>query len=325
MVLMAAAALAWAVPATPRLDPRELQPGEFAWYPQAAPSGPLLMVVSIPEQRANLYRNGVRIATSTVSTGKAGNETPPGVYSVLQKRKEHYSSIYDNAPMPFMQRLTWGGIALHAGRLPGYPASHGCIRLPLEFARRLFEVSALGMTVIVSDEKASPPEWVHPGWLAPPMAPPMAAPAPASPATPATGDEEFAWNPDAAPEGPLTILVSTADRSLRVLRNGIEIGNTHIHLDGPAPAGTLLLHLQEGVAAEESRFVAGRPRLRWLQVPLGADAGPPEAADALYRGLRISPRFARLLYDSLAPGTTVLVTDMPAGPIAPMADVLDTQ
>ncbi|HEY0310082.1 MAG TPA: L,D-transpeptidase family protein, partial [Luteimonas sp.] len=115
-----------------------LRAGESTWTPQMAPSGPVLVVVSLPAQRAWVYRNGVRIGTSTVSTGRKGHETPVGVYTILQKAREHYSNLYDSAPMPFMQRLTWDGVALHAGHLPGYPASHGCIRLPPDFAERLF-------------------------------------------------------------------------------------------------------------------------------------------------------------------------------------------
>ncbi len=112
-----------------------LAQGEFIWLGDVARSGPLLMVVSIDEQRAYVYRNGVLTGVTTVSTGKKGHETPTGVFTILQKNKDHFSNIYNNAPMPYMQRLTWGGIALHAGGLPGYPASHGCIRLPSEFAR----------------------------------------------------------------------------------------------------------------------------------------------------------------------------------------------
>lgn len=302
-------------------DPQRLEPGAFAWHPEAAPSGPLLMVVSIPEQRAYLYRNGVRIAVSTVSTGKPGNDTPAGVFTVLQKRKVHYSSLYDDAPMPFMQRLTWGGVALHAGRLPGYPASHGCIRLPLEFARRLFGVTDVGMTVVVSDDRAHPPEWVHPGWLAPPLA----AASPPSAARIASV-ESFAWSPEAAPSGPLTILLSSADRRLRVLRNGVQIGTAHIEFEGAAPVGTTVLQLQSGLAGEESRYVPGRPRLQWLQV---AFAGTPDATpvvDELYGRVRISSSFARMLYDTLSPGTTVVVTDMPAAaPGAEMGDILDSE
>ncbi|HEU4652030.1 MAG TPA: L,D-transpeptidase family protein, partial [Croceibacterium sp.] len=104
-----------------------LKPGEFVWAPELSTEGPALLVVNLASQHAVLFRNGVPIAASTVSTGKDGHETPTGVFTILQKRKEHYSNLYNNAPMPNMQRLTWDGIALHAGNLPGYRASHGCI------------------------------------------------------------------------------------------------------------------------------------------------------------------------------------------------------
>ena len=112
-------------------DIKDLKPGEFTWHPDRQPKGPVAVVISIPEQRVHVYRNGVRIAVSTCSTGKPGHETPTGVFVVLQKDKYHKSSTYNDAPMPNMNRLTWSGIALHAGKLPGYPASHGCVRLPL--------------------------------------------------------------------------------------------------------------------------------------------------------------------------------------------------
>ena len=95
---------------------------------------------------------------STVSTGKKGHETPTGVFTILQKNKDHRSNLYDDAPMPYMQRLTWDGIALHSGNLPGYPASHGCVRMPDGFAKRLFAETELGMTVIVSNDKVASPE-----------------------------------------------------------------------------------------------------------------------------------------------------------------------
>ena len=144
-ILLLAALLAAAAPsvthaqsAVPQADVRALKPGEFLWYPQIAPEGPVVLVVSLDEQRAYVYRNGIAIGVSTISSGKAGKDTPTGVFTILQKNKDHRSNLYNNAPMPYMQRLTWDGIALHGGALPGYPASHGCVRLPLEFARQLF-------------------------------------------------------------------------------------------------------------------------------------------------------------------------------------------
>ena len=100
-----------------------LKPGEFTWHPERQPRGPVAVIASLDEQLVHVYRNGVRIAVSTCSTGKPGHETPTGVFVVLQKDRDHKSSTYNNAPMPNMNRLTWGGIALHAGNLPGYPAN----------------------------------------------------------------------------------------------------------------------------------------------------------------------------------------------------------
>ena len=148
-------------------SPAVLRPGEYLWTPDAAAAGQVVVVVSLPEQRAHVYRNGTRIGVSTISSGKAGHETPTGVFPILQKREEHYSNLYDNAPMPYMQRLTWDGIALHAGRIPGYPASHGCIRLPKAFAKKLFAATERGVTVVVADEASHGPAVVWPTERAP--------------------------------------------------------------------------------------------------------------------------------------------------------------
>ncbi|MGB8464405.1 MAG: L,D-transpeptidase family protein, partial [Terrimicrobiaceae bacterium] len=119
-----------------------LKPGEYWWRPQLSPNGPLIVLVSVPEQIMHVYRNGILIGRSTVSTGSRGHATPGGVFSILEKKQEHYSKTYDNAPMPNMQRLTWTGIAMHSGNLPGYPASHGCIRLPFDFSQLLFSATS---------------------------------------------------------------------------------------------------------------------------------------------------------------------------------------
>lgn len=128
-----------------------LRPGEFVWQPELATQGEVEVVVSIPLQRAYVYRGGTLIGVTTVSTGREGHETPVGTFNILQKRPRHFSNLYNNAPMPFMQRLTWGGIALHAGQIPGRPASHGCVRLPLEFSRLLFGVTEVGAAVHIID------------------------------------------------------------------------------------------------------------------------------------------------------------------------------
>ena len=150
-------------------DAAILKPGSFSWTPERSPSGPVVMVVSLPEQRMHVYRGGVRIAVTTVSTGIKGRDTPPGSYEILQKQLMHHSNLYDDAPMPFMQRITWDGLALHAGRLPGHPASHGCVRLPRAFAEKLYGVTKLGARVIISEDSGlgDLDNLVHPGPDAP--------------------------------------------------------------------------------------------------------------------------------------------------------------
>jgi lipoprotein-anchoring transpeptidase ErfK/SrfK len=137
--------------AAPPAFEADLDPGEFVWQPERSPTGAVEIVVSIPRQVAYVYRGGELIGVTTVSTGRRGHSTPTGSFPILQKRREHYSNLYNNAPMPFMQRLTWDGIALHAGHIPGRPASHGCVRLPLEFARLLFSATSVGTTVHILD------------------------------------------------------------------------------------------------------------------------------------------------------------------------------
>ena len=134
-----------------------LAPNRFVWR-DVATGEPVRVVVNIGEQRAYVYRGTALIAASAVSTGKEGKDTPSGVFWILQKRVDHRSTLYDAAPMPFMQRLTWDGIAIHAGRNPGFPASHGCIRVPLAFARKLYEATTMGteVTVIGMDGEIDP-------------------------------------------------------------------------------------------------------------------------------------------------------------------------
>ncbi|HYD12001.1 MAG TPA: L,D-transpeptidase family protein [Allosphingosinicella sp.] len=136
-----------------------LRPGQYRWTPEAAPAeGPLSIVVSLPLQRAWVFRGGVLIGVSTVSTGQPGYDTPTGTFPILQKRVDHRSNLYDDAPMPFMQRLTWDGVALHAGQVAAEPVSHGCIRLPRAFARHLYGITELGTVVVVTDQAPGAPE-----------------------------------------------------------------------------------------------------------------------------------------------------------------------
>jgi L,D-transpeptidase catalytic domain len=140
------------------IEAGSLRPGEFVWQPERAPAGEVEIIVSIPLQRAYIYRAGTLIGVTTVSTGRPGHATPTGRFDILEKHARHFSKKYNNAPMPFMQRLTWDGIALHAGQIPGHPASHGCVRLPLAFARELFAVTRVGASVQVVAQAPAPGE-----------------------------------------------------------------------------------------------------------------------------------------------------------------------
>jgi hypothetical protein len=131
------------------------RPGQFLWEPELAPSGTMTMVIDLARQRAYVYRDGMRIGATTISSGKPGYETPTGSFTVLQKDRDHYSKKYHHAPMPYDLRLTWEGISVHGGHLPGYPASHGCVRLPIAFSRALFNEASMGMTVTITDRRES--------------------------------------------------------------------------------------------------------------------------------------------------------------------------
>ena len=114
--------------------------------------------MGLAEQRISIYDAKGKIMDSPVSSGQTGYETPAGIYSIVQKEEDHHSNLYDDASMPFMERITWTGMALHAGVLPGYAASHGCVRLPEDFAERLYDVTNTGMRVVVVREEITPAE-----------------------------------------------------------------------------------------------------------------------------------------------------------------------
>ncbi len=134
---------------------------------QPPPQGPFQIVVDIAKQQVALYGQDGFIVRAGISTGMPGHPTPMGVFTVISKAKWHQSNIYSGAPMPYMQRITWSGIAMHAGPRPGYPASHGCIRLPEDFAIRLFHTTKVGARVIVTREPAAPVEIAHPKLFVP--------------------------------------------------------------------------------------------------------------------------------------------------------------
>lgn len=285
----------------PMLD--ALKPGQFYWHPEFSPAGPMTLVVSLDEQRLFVYRNGIAIGVSTVSTGKPGKATPTGVFTILQKKIEHYSNLYNSAPMPFMQRLTWDGIALHAGNLPGYPASHGCIRLPREFAKQLFGITNYSSTtVIIADRNSAPAEVASPGLFAPEVKD-------GQPLAPPAGTEAF-WQDDGIGAGPLSILISRADSRLYAYRGGKLIGELPATLGKAGPGGTAVFTLLENPPVDMTPRDA-KAGLRWSAVHLDQ---PERGATPLAQlgDLQVPPEYAQALLSAVSAGTTLILTDWPS-------------
>lgn len=257
---------------------------DFTWQPDISPSGPVLVLVSLGREEAWVYRNGIEIGRTRVSTGIAGHPTPTGVFTILSKSVDHHSSIYDEASMPYAERLTWDGVALHAGIVPGYPSSHGCVHLPLDFAKDLYAVTEVGTTVAIFAGNAAPAELYD---------------ADLSLGTSGVA-AEWRLQPELSPSGPVSLLLSGADRRLYVYRNGVEIGTAEIGLRSPEqPVPTLLFHALEPGPA-------GAPR--WMRVE-----GEETGAGFLGR-IEVPPGFAQQLDPLLTVGTSFYVTPAPAGP-----------
>jgi len=189
----------------------------------AKPQGPVIISISIDQQRLRLYDANGLYAESPVSTGMRGHPTPMGVFSVIQKQKLHHSNIYSGAPMPFMQRITWSGIAIHAGVLPGYPASHGCIRMPMAFAMKMWNWTKMGARVVVTPGEITPASFSHPLLAALKVAPqPMAADEPKS-------DAPVSVKADKAAEADVKTQPAIVEAT-------IELRSTIGHGDGAKPA-----------------------------------------------------------------------------------------
>ncbi|TCL69514.1 L,D-transpeptidase [Rhizobium sp. BK251] len=284
-------------------DIAELKPGQFVWHPERQLDGPVAIVVSLPEQRVHVYRNGIRIALSTCSTGRPGHETPTGVFVVLQKDPNHHSSTYDDAPMPFMNRLTWSGIALHAGALPGYPASHGCVRLPMDFANKLYTVTHLGTPVIIAGSQTDPWELTHPGMV-----------------LSGYTEDEFkqvvssldAKKPpsdwaDGEKHPIVSVIASSADRKILMLQEGDIIAEGSLTVQGSGPLGSHVFVLR---GAHE-----GQQGMAWFAISYNSAASATIDPDekALNR-LTADPDFLAKLQANMHPGMMLVLTDLPLDP-----------
>ena len=272
----------------------KLKPGDWVWAGNIAPHGPVLVYVELDRQLATIYRNGVRIAVTTISSGKPGFATPGGVFTILEKDIDHRSRTYDNAPMPYQQRLTWKGVAMHAGNLPGYPASHGCVRLPLEFSKLLFKTTTMGGTVVIANSKADPYKRPPAGVLAP-----HAASGQSIARLPLLNSEAYRWNPDAAPTGPVSIIISTGDQLVVVLRNGTEIGRARA-----------VVAQQESESQVLTLAKDTRGRNEWIQVGVN-NLKAEDAAIVSTQGverMQLPEAFVARMRAAMGAGTTVLIT-----------------
>lgn len=276
----------------------KLKPGQWVWAPQVAPSGPVLIYVDLSRQIATVYRNGVRIGVSTISSGKEGYETPTGVFTILQKDVDHRSNKYNSAPMPYQQRLTWDGVALHAGGLPGYPESHGCIHLPYGFSRELFGITSLGATVVVDGNAIDHVRTTDNSLLQP-----VDKTGDATPVRPLT-NQQYRWTPELSPTGPMTIIVSKADQTIVVLRNGIEIGRSVASIDNTDPTS----HVISLTAGPD-----GKPRWVYVGLPGHSEDAGKQLDEATLNRVRMPQAFYDAVKAEIRPGATILVTGSSVG------------
>ena len=270
----------------------------FEWHPERSPAGPLAIIVSLTRQRAFVYRNGIQIGTSRCSTGMKGHDTPTGVFTILQKAKEHYSSIYDDAPMPFMERLTWDGVALHAGKVAAYPASHGCVRLPAAFAAKLYEITQVGTPVIIASDHTQPASVFDPGLILGAKATTELGKA----AKKAKAKPKFA-----STDAVTSILVSRADKWIFVLQNGEIVAQGQVTIANRGkPLGSHVFVLQKG---DERGFT-------W--VASGFETGDRRRAVKPDTSVveRITPPqdVQDAIDQRMKPGMVFVTTDLPAGP-----------
>jgi len=271
--------------------------GDYVWKPEVSPIGPVTIIVSVPEQMLYVYRNGVRIGRSTVSTGKPGHSTPTGVFTILEKEVHHRSNLYHSAPMPYMERVTWGGVALHAGQLPGYPASHGCVRLPMDFAEKLYTVTQRGTTVTIVDDRSAPRKTVHPGLLFPGSA--------GEPNSPTLTTGNYVWRQDLAPAGPVTIIVSASNGVAFVYRNGVEIGRASVTVPQSEHIGIQVFTALDKIDADGHR--------EWLAVAAIGDGSKVSVPD-LARRSSIPEGFLQKTREAVTAGTTLILSDLPVSP-----------
>jgi hypothetical protein len=303
---------------------------------QDAPKGQFQIIISIADQRISLYENGALIARSSVSTGVERHPTPLGVFSVISKHKWHRSNIYSAAPMPYMQRITWSGIALHAGDLPGYPASHGCIRLNNDFAIRLWHLTKRGTRVIIAHEDVRPVEITNPKLFVP--KPKVASASPEADTTTLVSNDSVTGttthatlmpntdgtkSPDPASAGvkaqkvvPISVFVSRQLNKLFVRRGFTPLFDVPIKIRNPAdPVGTHVfstMDFQDEGAAMRWNVVSIPEKSSFNQeTPSRLHKGSPisDKANAALERIEIVQDVVDRISELLTPGSSLIISD----------------
>jgi hypothetical protein len=282
------------------LDVESLKPGEFTWHPERQPDGPVAVVVSLDQQRAHVYRNGVRIAVSTCSTGTPGRATPTGVFFPTPVDRTPRSSANPAAPMPNMNRLTWDGIALHAGKLPGYPASHGCVRLPMALSEKLFGVAHIGTPVIIASSHADPVLLTHPG-------PILSGYAEAEMEQAIAASEQKLHPSDWAETDTnrfTTLVISSADGRAILLENDRQIDEGSATVTTAGSLGQHVFVLQP----------AGQGMVWQAISHHNLSSLPPPSDTAILNGTVLDRGFTRRLKGRMHPGMVMILTDTSLSP-----------
>jgi hypothetical protein len=309
--------------------------------PEDVPKGPLQIIVSIADQRVSLFDDGTLIARSPVSTGIPGHPTPLGVFSVIGKQRWHRSNIYSAAPMPYMQRITWSGIALHAGIVPGHPASHGCIRLKNDFAIRLWHLTKRGTRVIIAHDDVQPVEITNPHLFKPKAvsgspefqaATVAAAATDGSPASSAQTPETASLQvPGSAPAGsapnkivPISVFVSRKLGKLFVRRGFSPLFDVPVKIGNPEePLGTHVFTAMEfqnegaairwtvvSIPEESPRISKGATKQREVPAKQTAMSVPlPDKANAALDRIEIPQDAVERISELLTPASSLIVSD----------------
>jgi hypothetical protein len=329
-------------PFTPKHHHRQTNPESAKnARPEAAPKGPLQIIISIADQRVSLFDNGALIASSPVSTGIPGHPTPLGVFSVISKQRWHRSNIYSAAPMPYMQRITWSGIALHAGVVPGHPASHGCIRLKNDFAIRLWHLTKRGTRVIIAHDEVRPVDITNPHLFKPkavsgsPEFQPATVAGKSISGSPVSNTEtpepSSLQVPGSAPAGgaakkmvPISVFVSRKSSKLFVRQGFTPLFDVAVKIENPEePLGThvftAMAFQSEGAAIrwtvvsipeEFPRMTEGATKGRGAPAKQTALSVPsPDQANAALNRIEIPEDTVERISELLTPASSLIISD----------------